>query len=64
VADRRGLVDRDVRDTTDFRLVRHDPPPAWMADAIVYEIFPDRFASTFERCCPTGPYRPRGTPIR
>src|SRR5262245_28879057 len=41
-----GLMDRDVTDANDFRLVRHDPPPAWMADAIVYEIFPDRFAST------------------
>jgi alpha-glucosidase len=40
-----GLADRDVPDTTDFRHVRDDPPPAWMADAIVYEIFPDRFAT-------------------
>jgi alpha-glucosidase len=47
-----GLVDRDVRDTTDFRLVKHDPPPAWMADAIVYEIFPDRFASTSVKAPP------------
>src|SRR5262249_18560569 len=36
-----GLVDHDVPDTTDFRHVLHDPPPAWMAEAIVYEIFPD-----------------------
>lgn len=47
-----GLFDRDMTDGTDFRHVRHDPPPAWMADAIVYEIFPDRFASTFEKHMP------------
>ncbi|MEV0198861.1 glycoside hydrolase family 13 protein [Nonomuraea sp. NPDC050691] len=38
-----GLVAHDLTDDTDFRLVAHDPPPAWMADAIVYQIFPDRF---------------------
>lgn len=39
-----GAVDQEVRDTTDFRLVTHDPGPDWANDAIVYEIFPDRFA--------------------
>jgi alpha-glucosidase len=38
-----GVVGHDVPDTTDFRLVAHDPPPAWARDAVVYEIFPDRF---------------------
>ncbi|NUW39176.1 glycoside hydrolase family 13 protein [Nonomuraea rhodomycinica] len=38
-----GLAGHDVTDDTDFRLVAHDAPPAWMADAIVYQIFPDRF---------------------
>ncbi|WP_431903296.1 glycoside hydrolase family 13 protein [Nonomuraea sp. bgisy101] len=40
----RGMVGHDVTDATDFRLVAHEVPPAWMADAIVYQIFPDRFA--------------------
>jgi alpha-glucosidase len=40
----RGVVAHDVSDATDFRLVAYPPPPAWHADAIVYEIFPDRFA--------------------
>ncbi len=40
----RGLADHDVPDATDFRLVADDPPPAWTADAVVYQIFPDRFA--------------------
>jgi alpha-glucosidase len=39
-----GLSTHDVADRTDFRLVSHDPPPAWAADAVVYQIFPDRFA--------------------
>jgi alpha-glucosidase len=39
-----GVVAHDLPDATDFRLVAYDPPPAWAADAVVYEIFPDRFA--------------------
>ncbi|MFG2099199.1 glycoside hydrolase family 13 protein [Micromonospora echinaurantiaca] len=39
-----GLVDHDVPDHGDFRLVSYDPPPAWARDAVVYQIFPDRFA--------------------
>jgi alpha-glucosidase len=33
-----------VPDARDFRLVADAPPPAWAADAVVYQIFPDRFA--------------------
>lgn len=39
-----GLVAHDVPDNTDFRLVAHEPPPAWLRDAVIYQIFPDRFA--------------------
>lgn len=40
-----GVVDHDVPDATDFRLVADGPPPPdWAADAVVYQIFPDRFA--------------------
>ncbi|MER6951544.1 glycoside hydrolase family 13 protein [Nonomuraea sp. NPDC000554] len=39
-----GTVTHDVPDASDFRLVTHQAPPAWMSDAIVYQIFPDRFA--------------------
>ncbi|MGP3960512.1 glycoside hydrolase family 13 protein [Nonomuraea sp. 3N208] len=45
-----GIVTHDLTDASDFRLVCHQPPPAWMADAIVYQIFPDRF----ERSRPMG----------
>ncbi len=39
-----GEVTHDVPDDTDFRLVSYPAPPDWAADAIIYEIFPDRFA--------------------
>ncbi|RSN05138.1 alpha-glycosidase [Nonomuraea sp. WAC 01424] len=38
-----GPVAHDVTDAGDFRLVCHQAPPSWMSDAIVYQIFPDRF---------------------
>ena len=31
-------------DHGDFKLVSHAPPPAWARDALIYQIFPDRFA--------------------
>ncbi|PWR10350.1 alpha-glycosidase, partial [Micromonospora sicca] len=39
-----GLVDHDVPDSGDFKLVSYAPPPAWARDAVIYQIFPDRFA--------------------
>ncbi|RCS75759.1 glycoside hydrolase family 13 protein [Brachybacterium alimentarium] len=39
-----GLVPWDVSDATDFRLLAHEPAPDWVDDAIVYQIFPDRFS--------------------
>jgi alpha-glucosidase len=43
-----GVVDHDVPDATDFRLVADAPPPDWSRDAVVYQIFPDRFARSPE----------------
>ncbi|WP_265522040.1 glycoside hydrolase family 13 protein [Oerskovia flava] len=40
----RGVHTRDVPDAADFRLTVHPPAPTWMADGVVYQIFPDRFA--------------------
>lgn len=42
--DGRGLHDRDVTDAADFRLTVHEPAPRWLDDAVVYQVFPDRFA--------------------
>ncbi|WBB77546.1 glycoside hydrolase family 13 protein [Micromonospora sp. WMMD882] len=39
-----GPVDHDVPDVGDFKLVTYAPPPAWARDAVIYQIFPDRFA--------------------
>jgi alpha-glucosidase len=39
-----GLSSLDVTDAADFRLPAYDPPPAWAEGAVLYEIFPDRFA--------------------
>ncbi|MFI7607060.1 glycoside hydrolase family 13 protein [Micromonospora sp. NPDC049366] len=43
-----GSVDHDVPDHGDFKLVSHAPPPAWARDAVIYQIFPDRFARSAE----------------
>lgn len=39
-----GVADHELPDTWDFALVATAPPPAWVADAVLYQIFPDRFA--------------------
>ncbi len=44
-----GLHGNDVPDAGDFRLLTHAAPPEWARDAVVYEIFPDRFARSSAR---------------
>ena len=39
-----GTSRRDVADRDDFVVSTFAPPPDWLADAVCYEIFPDRFA--------------------
>ncbi|WP_225754743.1 glycoside hydrolase family 13 protein [Actinotalea sp. Marseille-Q4924] len=39
-----GLHARDVPDAADFRLTVHPGAPGWAHDAVVYQVFPDRFA--------------------
>jgi alpha-glucosidase len=41
-----GLVDHDIPDADDFVLTTDRPGPGWHARSVVYEIFPDRFASS------------------
>lgn len=48
-----GILPWDVSDATDFRLVAHEPAPGWVADAVVYQVFPDRFARSSRT--PVGP---------
>jgi alpha-glucosidase len=53
-----GVHENDLPDATDFRLVAYDAPPAWITDAVVYEVFPDRFA----RSAAAGPLDPATLP--
>ncbi len=39
-----GVVDHDLPDTFDFLLTSHAAGPDWGRDAVVYQVFPDRFA--------------------
>ena len=42
-----GVVTHDVPDDDDFVLIPADRGgPAWHLESVVYEIFPDRFASS------------------
>jgi alpha-glucosidase len=41
-----GLVGHDVPDADDFVLTTDPPGPDWHLRSVVYEIFPDRFATT------------------
>jgi len=47
-----GLHLRDVSDAAGLRLVTLAAPPAWAADAVVCQVFPDRFARAVERLLP------------
>ena len=40
-----GTADHDVPDSTDFAVLARDDGPQWVPDAVVYEIFPDRFGA-------------------
>jgi len=39
-----GLHTLETLDAEDFALVAFPAPPAWMYDAVLYQVFPDRFA--------------------
>jgi alpha-glucosidase len=41
-----GLVRHEPPDADDFVLTTDPPGPAWHLESVVYEIFPDRFATT------------------
>lgn len=44
-----GIVDHDVADATDFVLTTHGSLPDWLNKAVVYQVFPDRFARASAR---------------
>ncbi|GAA2009867.1 glycoside hydrolase family 13 protein [Microbacterium ulmi] len=39
-----GIHTIETLDAEDFALVAHPAPPAWLYDAVMYQVFPDRFA--------------------
>lgn len=39
-----GLSRIEPPDAQDFVITSHQPPPEWMYDSVMYQIFPDRFA--------------------
>jgi alpha-glucosidase len=39
-----GVHARDVTDASDFRVLTTGAAPDWIADQVVYQVFPDRFA--------------------
>lgn len=47
-----GLHPYDVTDAADFRISAHPAPPSWAQDAVLYQIFPDRFAKSIDRPAP------------
>lgn len=47
-----GCHVRDVTDASDFRITSYPPPPSWASDAVLYQIFPDRFAKSMDRPAP------------
>lgn len=40
----KGISTVETRDVDDFRLVTYPAPPAWATGAVMYQVFPDRFA--------------------
>lgn len=47
-----GLHAHDVTDASDFRITSHPAPPPWARDAVLYQVFPDRFAKSIDRPAP------------
>ncbi|MGC5224573.1 glycoside hydrolase family 13 protein [Micromonospora sp. DT81.3] len=47
-----GSHTRDVTDAADYRITTYAAPPPWAADAVLYQIFPDRFAKSVDRLAP------------
>lgn len=39
-----GIHRLETLDAEDFALVAYPAPPAWLADVVMYQVFPDRFA--------------------
>ena len=47
-----GLSNHDVHSNSDFLLVARPEYPKWLNSSVFYQIFPDRFAKTYEKKLP------------
>ena len=47
-----GLTNHDVHSNTDFQLIARPEYPKWLKSSVFYQIFPDRFAKTYEKKLP------------
>ena len=47
-----GLTNHDVHSNTDFQLIARPEYPKWLKGSVFYQIFPDRFAKTYEKKLP------------
>jgi alpha-glucosidase len=47
-----GLSNHDVHSNSDFLLVARPEYPIWLRSSVFYQIFPDRFAKTYEKQLP------------
>lgn len=57
-----GVVPHEPGDGTDFRLLADDPLPAWLGDAVLTQVFPDRFARS-GRVAPDRPLADWDAPV-
>lgn len=48
-----GLSNHDVHSNSDFLLVARPEYPKWLNSSVFYQIFPDRFAKTYEKKLPS-----------
>lgn len=47
-----GIFDHEVHSGNDFQLVANDKAPSWLNGTVLYQIFPDRFAKSYEKEIP------------
>lgn len=47
-----GLTNHDVHSNSDFLIVARPEYPKWLNSSVFYQIFPDRFAKTYEKELP------------
>lgn len=47
-----GIFDHEVHSNIDFKLISGASGPSWLSRTVLYQIFPDRFAKSYEKKLP------------